>query len=146
MQERSSDATIRAMFETMHQEVADWDARMAALTELQQDMQEAGDAFDAEDHELLSASIRDVSCEREQRHRDHEARMRLYEESIVSLERMLQTRKSLLERVDGENSVLRNNAPLMNAFAHKQAELEEKLVATKEVLCAGCDAGNDPAS
>lgn len=131
------DSTIRAMFEGMHQEVAALDARMEALRELQEAMAQAGEVFDAEDHDLVSNSLEELSREREQRRSDHDARVRLYEENILALQKTLETRKRLLERVDGENSVLRSNSGLMNAFAHKQAELENKLVATKQVLCAG---------
>ena len=135
----ASDATIRALFESMHLEVTDLDARIAALRELEVAMKDGGDAFDREDYDLVSASLQELADERDQRHRDHEARLRLYEESIVALEQKLETRKRLLERVDSDNSALRSNSPLMHAFAHKQAELEQQLLATKQVLCSSQD-------
>ena len=59
-------------------------------------MNNAGDVFDDEDHGLVTESMSELASERDRRRSEHEARVRLYEESIVALEGTLRTRKELL--------------------------------------------------
>ncbi len=95
---------------------------------------EVSDCFDGEDLGWIDDELKKLSKElecfrKEWRHKNH-----LYKDTLVEMEKMLETRERILNEVDSETQFFLHQPKITCSFAAKQAELVKEMKMLKNQM------------
>lgn len=110
------------------------EAKIQSLKALFDQITNHPQAFDDEDKAVVQEKIQKLQKQTDDLKEDLDRRQNTYESTVLTLEKALHIRQTVLESVDDETGVLRDNKDLMSKLADKQAGLVKLLNEMKDKL------------
>lgn len=133
---QDKEQSVQEMFHQLQNEIDSCNAEILNLTELRRtiELYQKDQIFDDEDILWANQHIEQYEKQRDIAQQDLEHKQKLYQDTVVSLEKTLKLRQKLLEDLDVKHNVLKNHPILMKQYVLKQVNLTQLLEQTKQKL------------